>query len=97
MLKAYQEAFEYKEHTTDEPRVDHGRLKSRLYDFQKQSVSRMVRLENVGTKLEEVTNQYALVSTPGHRIWVSRNDTIYNADDKNYKPETRIVEFKGGF
>ena len=97
VLKAYEEAFKYKEYTTDEPVVDHGRLKSRLYDFQKQSVSRMVRLETIGTKLEEVTNQYTLVSTPGHRIWVSRNDTIYNADDKNYKPETRTVTFKGGF
>jgi SNF2 family DNA or RNA helicase len=99
VLKAYQEAFQHREHTEtkQESRVDHGRLKSRLYDFQKQSVARMVRLENEGTKLEELTNQYTLVSTPGHRIWVSRNDTIFNDNDKNYKPDTRTVEFKGGF
>lgn len=67
-------------------------LKTPLYEFQKTSLSRMIELE-AGVTFEEISRQYTCLSTKKSKVWLSKNDVLYNTEEC----ETAIVQFKGGF
>ena len=67
-------------------------LKTSLYEFQKASLSRMITLEE-GVTFEEISRKYKCLSTHKSKVWISKNDVLYNTEEC----DTSIVHFKGGF
>lgn len=67
-------------------------LKTQLFEFQKSSLSKMIELE-AGVVFEEISRQYACLSTKNSKVWITKNDILCNTEDC----ETVNVRFKGGF
>lgn len=67
-------------------------MKTPLYEFQKISLSRMIDLE-AGVYIQEVSKKYTCISTKNAKVWMSRQDILYNTEDC----ETSTMCFKGGF
>lgn len=69
-------------------------LKSNLYSFQRQSVQKMIHLEDNGVTYEMISNKYkCMTSSSGVTVWCTLDDTLNLGCDC----ETELVRFKGGF
>ena len=67
-------------------------LKTKLYEFQKTSLSKMVELE-AGVSFEQISRQYTCLATKNSKVWLTKNDILCNTEEC----ETIDVQFKGGF
>ena len=67
-------------------------LKTKLYEFQKTSLSKMIDLE-AGVVFEEISRQYTCLATKNSKVWLTKNDILCNTEEC----EKIDVQFRGGF
>ena len=67
-------------------------LKTKLYEFQKTSLSKMIELE-AGVVFEEISRQYTCLATKSSKVWLTKKDILCNTEEC----ETIDVQIRGGF